>query len=43
MGQQTPMKSYDDKQKEALLKACAVCFRLVYFTDHAATVCKECR
>ena len=34
--------SYDDRQIGAVLKACAVCGQMRYFTRHDATVCGAC-
>lgn len=33
---------YDELQRNAVLKACDVCAREFFFTDHAAT-CRDCR
>ena len=35
--------SYDDKQGGAILKACMVCRRAFYFTDHSQDTCVRCR
>ena len=35
--------SWDAKNADALRKACAVCRREFYFTDHAQTICVRCR
>ena len=39
----TPALSYDERQMNAVLKACAKCGNTYYFTNHFATVCGACR
>ena len=43
---ETPMwttQSYDEHQIGAVLKACAVCGQMRYFTNHLSDVCGACR
>ena len=35
--------SYDDHQIGAVLKACAVCRQMRYFTRHGSSICGACR
>lgn len=35
--------SYDQKQLGAILKACVRCLKFRFFTNHAETVCQDCR
>ena len=35
--------TYDELQRNAVLKACLICGHWFFFTNHAAEVCASCR